>query len=665
LKTGHLKVCESGSHGMKGRTGTITISRKSFHKTVSLKPTSTGRVCSAKLTVAKGNYKVTQSKASHVQVLNIKASPTYSIKSLNLAGGKVKVGVSAGGSSKVVYVNQVSSSTATSSPSPSPSPDPSSPPPSPTPTPTASSPPPGGDGFIEVCKKASDWWVSGSVNVTITDGGFSTMQTVPVGECTGPLQVPAGTATVTESAPSPYYLTSVKVTPAADLVGTNLAASSTTVTVVPSSDSGTETLVDLYNSTHLGYFKVCKTITSNSGDLITQGDNTFSFDLDYQFPGESQSTLNTAYGEYGSPPDEVWVTVPQTNTTVCTPIDKGLPVGTVVTVTENDDVPNTIITGDSVQPGSQSDGSTASSVTLVISGSPTPTAAEFTDEAMGTIEICKQMDDSNWYTKWQGYDNGPDLNVPGKGEGSPYDGTLFWFAINGDTTHEIAVAAGECSRPIQVPAGTATILEDLGPGSNFHLDSFTAVGPDGSSRLLTSGTANPITVSVPWGGTSDQGVGNETLVTATNSVNTGQIKVCKILGPGMPYGPDKSYDFETTWKIGNHYFSQYVTLTPTGDGTDGEVCGFLTGPIPVVDGNGDPIEFTTTECSVPTIYTTGTPPEPLPSGAVEPTDVTYSGNGVEIDSNVYGQDPPPYYLSADLGQGVNVVTFTNSLLLDP
>jgi hypothetical protein len=656
---------------MKGRTGTITISRKTFHKTVSLKPTSTGRVCSAKLTVAKGHYKVTQSKASNVSVLNIKATPTSSIKSLNLASGKIKVGVAAGGSSKVVYVNQVSGSSATSYPSPSPSPDPSSPPPSPSPSPsptTSPPPPPGSDGFIEVCKRAADWWVEGNVNITITDGAFSTTQIVPVGQCTGPLQVPAGQATVTEVAPSPYYLSSVKVTPAADLVSTNLAASSTTVTVVPSSDNGVETYVQLYNSTHLGYFKVCKMITNNSGDLITAGDNTFEFHLTYQFPGESQATVTAADGQYGAPPEWVYVTVPQTGVMSCTPINKGLPVGTIVTVTEStgpDGVPNTQLTGVSVQPASQSDGSTDSSVTLIISGSPTPTAAEFTDEALGTIEICKQMDDSNWYPKWQPYDDSPSIIVPGKGEGSPYDGTPFYFAINGDTAHEITVDAGECSRPIQVPAGTATILEDLTQTPNFHFDSFTATGPDGSSRLLTSGTANPITVSVPWGGTTDQGVGNETLVTATNSVNTGQIKVCKLLGPGTPFGPDKSYDFETKWQIGDHHFMQDVTLTPTGDGPDGEVCGFLTGPIPVVDGKGDPIEFTTTECSIAVIYTDGGVPVP---GAVEPTDVTYSGNGQYVSSAVY--DPTtnpngPFYLTADLGQGVNVVTFTNSLTLDP
>ena len=46
--------------------------------------------------------------------------------------------------------------------------------------------------------------------------------------------------------------------------------------------------------------------------------------------------------------------------------------------------------------------------------------------------------------------------------------------------------------------------------------------PDRTAATGSSPAATPITVSVPFGG-----VGNETLVTYTNGVNTGEFKICK------------------------------------------------------------------------------------------------------------------------------------------
>ncbi|MBE7190664.1 hypothetical protein, partial [Jatrophihabitans endophyticus] len=281
------------------------------------------------------------------------------------------------------------------------------------------------------------------------------------------------------------------------------------------------------------------------------------------------------------------------------------------------------------------------------------------NSADGTIEICKQMDDSNWMPS--GPPNGPQRAsvIEGGGNGpdggSPYNGTPFYFSINGGTP--IEVDAGACSPAIAVPAGTATVQEESTP--NFNLEGFTAVGPDGSSRLV-SGT-NPITVNVPFGG-----VGNETLVTATNKVQTAQVKVCKELDTAVPAG--KTFHFDATFELGNgDWEGDYpLSLKPTGDGPSGEVCTNLSMPVPVIDGQGDPTTITVTECDSPFGYTD--------DGAdiVEPTSITYAGNGSVVEGSPTVYQPGDskdldgsYNIQANLGQGVNEITFLNSFVVDP
>jgi hypothetical protein len=474
------------------------------------------------------------------------------------------------------------------------------------------------------------------VSITVASGSYSATQVVPVGQCTGPLLVPSGTATVTETAPFPYGLTKVTTIPSAALISTNLAASSATVAVTASSDSSVETLVHLVNSTKLGYVKVCKTLTSNSGDIITAGKSTFVFDVSSAISSGSVS-----------------VVVPSTEQAACALYKDELPLGTKVTVTERG-FANTTLTNVQVLPASQDAGTAAPTARLTVGPNQDGvTTASFTNRANGTIEICKNIDDSNWHRSWSKYSK-DEYN------GSPYDGTPFQFSVNGGAP--ITVKAGYCSAPLSVPAGTATVEELATP--NFSLVGFTAVGPDGKTRLVSAGTDNPITVNVPWGG-----VGNETLVTATNQVNTGQVKVCKMLDDKTPVG--KSFKFETTFSVGNGWYDSYLTLTPTDNGPAGEVCGWLSAPLPVINWHGDPITVTVTECASPFgVDSNGMP-------IVEPTSITYDGNGTFVESLSYGPTVTPgpaatdpdadgsYHLSADIGQGVNVITFTNSLVLDP
>ena len=267
--------------------------------------------------------------------------------------------------------------------------------------------------------------------------------------------------------------------------------------------------------------------------------------------------------------------------------------------------------------------------------------ATFTNEAFGTLEICKVLDDHIW---WPGHQ---------MDWGSPYNGTPFQFSVNGGAP--ITVLAGECSAPITVPAGTASVYELSTP--NFTFVKYTAVGPDGSSRVAkgSSRYSNPMTVKVPAGG-----VGNETLITAINRINTGQIKVCKINnGPSVGV---YSFTFQTKWTNQGVQYTKNDTLHPIQAGM--AVCSGLSKPIPVIQPDGSPTTFTTTEGPSPYVH------DQFGNPTVEPTSIVYGGNGQVIEVRAWqhgdtiAQDGT-YHGTATVGQGVNLFTFTNSLVLDP
>jgi hypothetical protein len=489
---------------------------------------------------------------------------------------------------------------------------------------------PSSTGYIEVCKFAADSFVKGAFTVSINDGHSTITATIPVGQCTAPLEVAAGSVTVTESPSAPYYLKTVQTYPSNALV--SFSGNTAVVTVTASPDSSTETAVFLYNATHTGLFKVCKTLTGNSGDLITNGQNVFKFDPSYQLAGSSS---------FVSLPT-VSVQVLSTGTAYCVLDPYALPLGTLVKITE-EGMDNVTLRGVTVQPASQDAGSTSTTAMLRIGPNPNGiVTATFTNEAMGTIEICKILDDHLW------------MGGPGGGSwDSPYNGTPFQFSVNGGAP--FTVLAGECSGPITVPAGTATVQELATP--NFTFVRFLAVGPDGTSRIAGGShkTDNPVKVKVPYGG-----VGNETLVTAVNRVNTGQIKVCKINnGPSVGV---YSFKFQTQYSNQGNTYTKNDVLHPTQAGVP--VCSGLTKQIPVIQPNGQPTTFTTTEGPSPYIHDQNGNP------TVEPTSIVYGGNGQVIEIRAWQQGDTiaqdgTYHGTATVGQGINVFTFTNSLVLDP
>ena len=425
-------------------------------------------------------------------------------------------------------------------------------------------------GYIEVCKTRGDHYVSGSFVYTITSpiGSFSDTETVPTGSCTGAIKVPAGVVSVAETPRAPYHVQAINVSPAGRLVTKNLANGTVSVNV-PYGDQSTETLVKYKNATTTSQIKICKTLTDNSGAL---SGHRFLFDV---YDANGHHTVKVVAGS-------------------CTLDKSQLPVGSEVTITEQS-VPNVQVVGVTVAPASQDAGSGGNTAHLYVGGG-TVTIATFENEAFGTIEVCKIAADPSTATQ------------------------TFQFSVN--SAPAISVPAGQCSEPLSVPAGTATVYES-GP-ANFHLVGIVAKGPDGGSRLVTGSLDNPATVQVPFGG-----VENETVAEFTNAVNTGEFKICK--ASPEPTLQSTAFSFNYSYTVNGTTYTGQASLKP------GQ-CSSLSGDIPVVDPNGQPIPVYITEAATP---------------SVQVSNIAVA-NGTLAASN-YAQGTATVYVN----RGFTTVTYTN------
>ena len=421
-------------------------------------------------------------------------------------------------------------------------------------------------GYIEVCKVAYGPYVSGSFDFTITAPGFTATRSVLVGQCSEPIQVPAGNVSVAEAARFPYYVNNIYVDPSGRLVTKNLSNGTVTV-VVPKGDTNDETLVTYENAARVGYVKVCKTLASNSSALAGHD---FYFDV---------SDVNGSH--------TVTVTAGAAGGTTCVIDPIALPLGSHVSITEQA-VANVVNTAVSVSPASQNLGSAPPTANLAVGTG--ITTATFTNQAWGTVEICKAAADRSTSTR------------------------TFQFTVNGGPA--ISVHAGQCSQPIPVPAGTANISELA--LNNFHLVTVTAVGPTGDNRIVSG--FNPVTVSTPFGG-----VENETLVTFTNAVNTGQLKICKVSSEPTLQGVPFNFTYSGDGVSGS------ATLVPGA-------CSALSGNIPVVDANGQPFAINVAEA--------------IPAG-VDVSNIAVQ-NGTLSNVNLGAGTA-----TVNVNQGVTTITYTN------
>jgi len=217
--------------------------------------------------------------------------------------------------------------------------------------------PPPQAGYIEICKDAfgGDPFVTGQFDFTVTpaDGNSFDVSTFP-GQCTAPLQVAAGIASVTEHPRTNITLLDAYPIPMDRYVDSNLVNGTIQVEIPVSSSANDETQVHFVNSRNRSTVKVCKDLGPNSSALVGQ---TFTFTV--KSPGLPDATPSVVapgcvvVGDY--------------------------PVGSTVTVTENLD-------HSAGQPGEFID-TTGEGTFPVQSG--TANEIHITNTARGLLQVCK------------------------------------------------------------------------------------------------------------------------------------------------------------------------------------------------------------------------------------------------------------------------------------
>jgi len=202
--------------------------------------------------------------------------------------------------------------------------------------------------------------------------------------------------------------------------------------------------------------------------------------------------------------------------------------------------------------------SSGSATTTIQPG--TANTVTITNTAFGVLEICKNA--------VAGLTTQPTFN----------------FRIDGGAI--IPVKGNSCSNGTNVSVGNHTVTE-LNPG-DFDVTSIT-VNPSG--RLVTPPGADltnrTVTVNVPYG------PNGETVVTYTNAIKTGTVKVCKTipitsadtLAPS-PNGRDYTFNVNIQTSPGNPGTFAQVPLTVHLDPGQLSNCSSFTGSIPVLQSDG-------------------------------------------------------------------------------
>jgi len=402
--------------------------------------------------------------------------------------------------------------------------------------------PPSGTGFLEVCKNAlpgtQDAAVTGFWDYTITDQDGTVVGTAHVltNQCQNAIPVPAGILTVTETSRPGFQLVDVTTIPQDALVNSNLNNGTADVEVATSSNPNDETLVNFVNRAITSQLKVCKALGPNSSVLVGQ---TFNFRVTNITDPNNPVPLGTVAVQAGS-------------TTQCVPFGT-VPTGTVVRVDEffGPDNPNTPF-----DESGQFITSSGSATTTIQPG--TANTVTITNTAFGVLEICKNT-------------------VAGLAVQPTFN-----FRIDGGAI--IPVKGNSCSNGTNVSVGNHTVTE-LNPG-DFDV---TSIGVNPSNRLVGSpDLANrTVTVNVPYGPSG------ETVVTYTNTIKTGTVKVCKTipitsadtLAPG-PNGRDYTFNVNIQTSPGNPGTFAQVPLTVHLDPGQLSNCSSFTGPIPVLQTDG-------------------------------------------------------------------------------
>jgi hypothetical protein len=442
---------------------------------------------------------------------------------------------------------------------------------------------PQGNGYIEVCKDRAlldyntyDWAVQGNFHFTIQDQlGVKYERDVVAGQCTEPIQVAAGIATVTEGA-SNYELVDVWTLPEDRLQTSNLINRTATVEIPVSNDQNDETQVHFVNKTPRAQLKICKALGPYSSALENKP---FFFDVDTGNHYESRDLFKITSG----------------STTQCK-IWGDVPVGTDVEVNEvfaKDAVAlNTLTKLEELPSDDFIDVSGEGTITI----KPGINTITITNTAMGQLEICK-------------------ARIQYLDKDALRDDAQPFFNFTVDGSKKVQVRAGRCAPPLRVNVGNHTVVESSynkavnnaptsasyaismsSAASDYELDQggtlnllgvpypYTTPGNgidvSPSDRVISKNlSSRTVTVSVPYG------ANGETLVTYYNRIRKGRIKICKQI-PDTSSDSLGGKDFNFKWEIDHK--SGTVTLKP------GE-CTYVIGDFNIIDSSANPVQVKVTE----------------------------------------------------------------------
>jgi uncharacterized membrane protein YgcG len=361
-QTGYVEICKS-STGLAG-TPSFTYTVSNGGGTVVVPNNS----CSSPIAVTPGNVTVTETLAPFFKVASITTSPGNALASgagvpspnPNLTTGTVVATVPAASDSSGAVVLNYTNAPVT--------------------------------GYIEVCKNnETDSGLTGNFTFTVTgSNAFLTTVSVPIGHCSLPILVPAGSVTVAEQAPNSVTRITIQE-PGGGPLTTITGASTATVPVQPSpaaGDTSKEAIVTFYNETV--QLKICK-IAADSGVTAL-----------YTFTAvASDPTLGTVTRTVAVLPGQCQlVPGPYTNPNGTT----GWRAGTKVSISEGV-VPGTAVTGIAVVPTSADVGpkvlsplpnptlpGPAGSDVVVLAAGETQVSFTNASEPGGTLKVCENAD---------------------------------------------------------------------------------------------------------------------------------------------------------------------------------------------------------------------------------------------------------------------------------
>ena len=358
-------------------------------------------------------------------------------------------------------------------------------------------PAPEGTGWIEICKDRAklgyydlDWDVQGEFDFEVLDAAGDLYElTVLAGQCSAPIQIAAGIASVTELARAGYTLVDVYTIPEDRLLGHNLINQTAEVEIPVSDSPNDETQVHFVNKTQRAQLKLCKALGPGSSALVGKP---FEFDVSPSPNGDMKTLELLRY----------WRIIAGTSTQ-CIIIGE-YPLGTEVSIDELINNPG----WEGYNPYIKVSGEG----TVVIK--PGINTVTVTNTAQGKLEICKFLNEVQ-----------PEPGFP-----NPLLERTFTFNVSGGVG-TVKVKPGRCSPPILVVPGTYTVTEAL--ENDFELDTShvptggIAVTPS-TAELSRNTLARSVTVNVPYAGP----YGDEVRVDFYNRIRRGQIKVCKHITPG-------------------------------------------------------------------------------------------------------------------------------------